>query len=237
MNRSEIKYLSTEKTSKNPRNSAYALWKAFFSLVVFLIQYFGAKNGGHELETIISFFRFHYFIGLGLFGLYHVEWIFWQKVWNKPLQLFSATIVGLCTSAFLIILIIFENYDHFFCTGLSLGFYHFTPRTVYVRTKTVYVRTDWSDWNQNVSDKPNGSSREAGRYDDCELAPRHGIAAVFVRDLSNEITAEPGFQIDVIESHSHWLDGHWINIHLKIYLSPVVLHVVINRPIKVWDSL
>ena len=100
-----------------------------------------------------------------------------------------------------------------------------------------------SDWNQNVSDKPNGSSREAGRYDDCELAPRHGIAAVFVRDLSNEITAEPGFQIDVIESHSYWLvylnnwDGHWININLKIYLSPVVLHVVINRPIKVWDSL
>ena len=69
------------------------------------------------------------------------------------------------------------------------------------------VRTDWSDWNQNVSDKPNGSSREAGRYDDCELAPRHGIAAVFVRDLSNEITAEPGFKIDVIESHSHWHSG------------------------------
>ena len=49
-----------------------------------------------------------------------------------------------------------------------------------------------------MSDKLHGSNRDAGRYDDCELAPRHGIAAVFVRDLSNEITAEPGFQIDVL---------------------------------------
>ena len=52
--------------------------------------------------------------------------------------------------------------------------------------------------NHEMSDKPHGSNRDAGRYDDCDLAPRHGIAAVFVRDLSNEITAEPGFQIDVL---------------------------------------
>ena len=66
---------------------------------------------------------------------------------------------------------------------------------------------DESDWNHKISDKANGSSREAGRYDDCELAPRHGIAAVFVRDLSNEITAEPGFQIDAFESRSYWLSA------------------------------
>ena len=57
--------------------------------------------------------------------------------------------------------------------------------------------SDKSVWNHKASDKANGSKPEAGRYDDCELAPRHGIAAVFVRDLSNEITAETGFQIDV----------------------------------------
>ena len=31
--------------------------------------------------------------------------------------------------------------------------------------------------------------------------------------------------------------GHRMSIDLKISLSPVVLHVVINPPIKVWDSL
>ena len=30
---------------------------------------------------------------------------------------------------------------------------------------------------------------------------------------------------------------HRMSINLKISLSPVVLHVVINPPIKVWDSL
>ena len=44
--------------------------KAVVSLVGFLIQYYGSKNGGLELEAIILFFRFHYFIGIGLFGEY-----------------------------------------------------------------------------------------------------------------------------------------------------------------------
>ena len=64
-----------------------------------------------------------------------------------------------------------------------------------------------------MSDKQNGSNREAGRYDDCELAPRHGIAAVFVRDLSNEITAEPGFQINI--ARSDWLKRSRIQHHFE----------------------
>ena len=147
---------------------------------------------------------------------------------NGPKHLIAilATIVGLCTSAFLIILIIFENYDHFFCTGLSHDFNFYLQ---ILESKIGVI-----DWNHKVSDKQNGSNREAGRYDDCELAPRHGIAAVFVRDLSNEITAEPGFQNN--NARSDWLDRGF-SIILKILLSPVVLHVVINRPTKAWDSL
>ena len=40
MNRSEIKYLSTEKTSKNPRNSAY-IW------AIFLFQKLGTDSVNH----------------------------------------------------------------------------------------------------------------------------------------------------------------------------------------------
>ena len=58
----------------------------------------GRVNTSHaKWSTIFLFFKMHYFISAGLI----------------------VTMLGVCASLFLIVVITFDNYDHFFCSGLS----------------------------------------------------------------------------------------------------------------------
>ena len=115
------------------------LWKASFSLIVFLIQYFGSKNGGHELETIISFFRFHYFIGLGLFGLYHVEFptfwpTLWPAVWHKAITIVFSNHCWIMHFSFSYHFDYFWKLWSFLLHWPKSWFLSCTSWTVYVRT-------------------------------------------------------------------------------------------------------